>query len=110
MNKKQVSRPTIYIGDFTVAMPFCQARKISGNAKMLLALASAFRLHGGNLYRLCDNTAIERMFGLSHGRFMRAKKQLRDAGLLDYEGKPGDYSELVERWEKINKAKWEYDL
>ena len=107
---KQIPKPTIYIGSFTTAAPFFQAKEVGMSARSILALASNLKLHGGNLYKLCSNETIEKLFGLSHGQFMRAKKQLRDAGLLDYDGKPGDYAHLIARWEQCTGGKWEYDL
>ena len=110
MSKKQVPKPTIYIGSFTTAAPFLQAKEVGFTARCLLAMASNFRLNGANIYKICDNADVERILGISHGQFMRYKKQLRDAGLLDYEGNPGDYTHLKERWEQVTGETWRYDL
>ena len=107
---KQLQRPKIHIETYSIAMPFLQAKEVGSNARFLLALASNFRIHGSNLYRLCSNEAIEILLGLNHGQLMRSKKQLRDASLLNYDGTPGDYSGLIQRWENITDKKWEYDL
>ncbi len=106
----KVPKPEVYISSFTTAAPFYQAKEVSFTARCLLAMASNFRLRGANLYKLCSNESIERILSLSHGQFMRAKKQLKDAELLDYEGNPGDYSHLIERWEKCTGGQWRYEL
>ena len=110
MTKKDPSGPEIYIARFNTAAIYLQAKEVNFLARNVLAMAANFRHYGANLYKLCSNESIERMLCLSHGQFMRAKRQLRDAGLLDYDGNPGDYSHLVERWERVTGGKWEYEV
>ncbi len=106
----KLPRPEIAVRSFITAAPFYQAKEVCYAARGLLAFASNFRMNGANLYRLCCNEGIERMLGLSHGQYMRAKKQLQDAGLLDYDGNPGNYDHLIHRWEKISGEKWGFEL
>lgn len=110
MAKKDPSGPGIFISSYNTAVIYMQAKEVGYVARCVLALAANFRHYGANLYKLCNNEAIERMLCLSHGQFMRAKKQLKDAGLLDYTGSPGDYSHLVKRWERISGYEWEYEV
>ena len=107
---KILPKPDIYVGAFIIAAPFYQAKEVTFAARSLLALASNCRLHGINLYKAMGNEAIEKVLGLNHGQFMRAKRELRNAGLLDYEGCPGDYQHLIERWEQVTGQKWEFEL
>ncbi len=107
---REPSRPEVHLASFAIAAVFFQAKEVSFPARGLLALASNFKVYGANLYKLCSNETIEKMLGLNHGPFMRIKKQLRDAGLLDYEGNPGDYTHLKERWERMTGETWRYEL
>jgi len=107
---KKVPRPTVNISSYCTISVFFRATEVGHIARHLLCLASSFRTHGANLYELCSNESIEQILCLSHGQFMRAKKQLRDAGLLDYDGNPGNYSHLIERWERVTGEKWELEI
>lgn len=107
---KQIPGPEIVIKTYVTASVFYCATEVPRNARQILILASNFRTHGANLYELCSNEDIELALGFSHGQFMRSKKQLRDAGLLDYDGNPGDYSKIIQRWEIRNRAKWPYQI
>ena len=110
MAVKLLPKPSIHIGSFAIAAPFYQAKEVTFAARSLLALASNCRTHGINLYKATSNEAIERILGLSHGQFMRAKKLLRDKNLLDYEGRPGSYQHLIDRWESCTGEKWEWEI
>ena len=112
MTENKAPKPEVVLKNFVLAAPFFYAAKdgVGRPACTLLALASNFRLWGANLYRLFSNENLEKMLGLSHGQLMRAKRQLRDKGLLDYDGNPGDYTHLKKRWEERTGYEWEGDL
>ncbi len=107
---RKLPRPEVHIGTFVTAGPFYRATEVSRNARTLLALASNFKQHGANLYRLCTNESIEQVLGMPHGPYMRAKKALRDAKLVDYDGNVADLSHLVARWEAVIGEKWGYEI
>ena len=106
---RQMPKPDIVIKNFSTALPFYSA-KVSRNAMVLLALASHFRICGANLYQIISNHDLAAQLFMSYGKFMRAKKELKDKSLLDYNGQPGDYSNLIANWEKATGEKWEADL
>jgi hypothetical protein len=85
-------------------------RAVGQEAKTALSIISNFKVYGCNLYRLCTNQDIERMLGFNHSKWMRIKKQLRDAGLVDYDGNIGDLKTIIECWEDKNGQTWEYEL
>jgi len=107
--KKRMPGPEIHLICFTTPEIFLQV-DVSVMARLILSVVSNFRTHGGNLYKLCSNQALERMFSMSHSQFMRAKRELRDAGLIDYDGNIGDLTPLIEQWEKRTGKVWEYEL
>ena len=104
--KYYANRPLIYLGNFTVALPFMQAKEVSSDARLLLAMASNFRLHGANLYKLVSNKTLAEWNGWSVQKLQRMKKQLNDAKLLTYDGSPGNYNHLIEQFERITGEKY----
>ena len=110
-NEKLIERPQFNMVCCSIAGPIMMAREITAAAKMPLALISSFHIFGSNLYRLCSNGSIERMLSLNHGQWMRIKKQIRDAKLVDYEGNYGDgWDKLIKRWEEYHCQKWSYPI
>ena len=102
-------RPIVFVGGADVPAPFAGA-SINGHSKLLLSMASNFRIHGANLYKLVSNKDLAKSLGIKLGPFMRCKRELRDKDLLNYDCEPGDYTELVKRWERISGHKWIYPL
>jgi hypothetical protein len=108
---KQMPKPQFNMVYWSTAAPIMMAREISISARTPLALISSFHAHGCNLYRLCSNGSIERMLSLNHGQWMRIKRQLRDADLVDYEGNYGNgWEKLIKRWEEYHHEKWSYPI
>ena len=107
---KQLPAPEIIVKGWTQAAPFASYSGLPLAARVLLTVASNFATHYGNLYRQCSNATIENMLGFSHAQLMRSKRQLKDAGFLDYNGNLGDLQPIVTEWEQRNNQKWEYRL
>jgi hypothetical protein len=102
---EKVDRPDIVIRSRHAPMFFMGA-KVSKESLVILGLAWQFRHFGVNLYRVFSNRELAKQMFTSEGKFMRAKRELRDKNLLDYDCEPGDYSELIKRWEKATGVTW----
>ena len=50
------------------------------------------------------------MMHLSHSQFMRAKRELKEAGLVDYDGQIGDLTPLIREWEERTGEKMDCEL
>lgn len=107
---RQMPGPVLVIKNYVTASVFYHATEVPRLARSLLALASNFRTHGGNLYELCDNASIALTLGIGYQQLMRCKRQLRDAGLLDYDGNFGDMTHIIRRWEKRTGEQWEFSI
>lgn len=103
-------KPAIRVLSWTIAAPFYQVKEIPFNARHLLAFASNMRLHGINIYQAMSNHEIAYALQFSYQVFMRMKKILKDKELLFYDGTPGDYTFIEERYERDNGEKWEFGL
>lgn len=111
LNLIQPERPQFNLIKCSMAGPIMMAKEITPAAKFPLSVISSFHMFGSNLYRLCSNGSIERMLSLKHGQWMRIKKQLKNARLVDYEGNYGDgWKPLIARWEEYNSQKWSYPI
>lgn len=109
MKRPKVPRTGIVIAGYRQHSIFLHAHEVSTGARMVMGMAWNLRAYGANLYRLCDNQMIADIFGWQKQKVCRIKKELRDAGLLPYSGKPkpGCYDYLVKRWEE--KTRWTFE-
>lgn len=110
MKIRELPAPEIVIKRFATAGLFYSACDLPLAAKLLLTVVSNFAAHDSNLYKLADTRRLATMLGLTHSQLIRSKRQLRDAGLVDYNGGIGDLSKIIKRWETQTGETWEYRL
>ena len=107
---KELPKPSIRVTSFVIAAPFYMLKDLPFKARHLLGFASNMRIHGVNIYKIMTSKECALAAGISYPQFMRHKKLLKDKGLLFYDGSPGDYTFIKERWERENNEKWEHSL